>query len=187
MKLKLVYLLAVVVAVVSCQNSTVSPTIEYVNVWEDEMGQTHMSVCELDGFSLQSFSSSGKQYVSTKDAPTKRYVFNISPKTYFGDWHSAPSLQWVVTIAGSWYVRTTDGAKVNLPAGAILFNADVNAKVGHQSGVSQKYESSRVIVVQVTELPKNTTTTRKCSAGGYFKCDIKPNTEVVFSPPTYQF
>lgn len=173
MKSKFVYLLTVVVVAVSCQNASVAPTIPYVNVWEDEFGETHMSVCELDGFIPQSFSSSGQQYVSTNDMPTKRYVFNISPITYFGDFHSAPSLQWVVTISGSWYVRTSDGSIVNLPAGSILFNSDVNATKGHQSGVSKNYDSASVIVVQVTELPK-TILTHKCSAGGFFKCNIKP-------------
>lgn len=170
MKLKFVFLLTAIIVAVSCDSNS-TPTISYSNLWTDEDGVTHLSECELDGFDLQSFSTAAKQYVSTNDMPTKQYVFNIFPPKWFGDWHSAPSQQWVVTLAGSWYIRASDGSIVNLPTGAITFNNDKNATLGHQSGVSENYDSASVFVVQVTELPKNITT-RKCSAGGFWKRDI---------------
>lgn len=176
MEIQLVFLLTVAIVVVSSDIGS-NPTIPYINLWTDGAGETHLSQCELDEFNLTSFSTAAKQYVSNNDMDTKRYVFNIFPTNWFGDWHPAPSLQWVVTLSGSWFTRASDGSMVDLPAGAIIFNNDSNATLGHQSGVSENYQTASVLVVQVTALPKHISC-NKCSAGGAWVRDIVPSRKV---------
>lgn len=173
MKFRVVILLTVAFVAVSCKKNK-KPTIEYVNLWQDETGETHLSVCELNEFDLGVFyKNSDKSYMATNLMPTKDYVLNIFPKNWFGDWHTAPSLQWIITLTGNMFIRASDGSVVDLPPGSFTFNNDMNSTIGHQSGVSENSGTASAIFVQVTRLPEKVLT-HKCSAGGYWKCDLKP-------------
>lgn len=175
MKFKVVILLTVTIIAVSCKPHKV-PTIEYVNLWQDKAGETHLSVCELNEFDLGVFyKNSDKSYMATNLMPTKDYVLNIFPKKWFGDWHTAPSQQWIITLTGTMFIRASDGSVVELPPGSFAFNNDMNSPIGHQSGVSETSAkgTASAIFVQVTRLPKKVLT-HKCSAGGFWKHDIKP-------------
>ena len=146
--------------------------IGYWSLWSDEQGISHQSFCKLDDLTLQNFSVKGDpEWVSNHDMKTTRYVFNIMPRHWTGTWHKSPKPQWTTTLSGNWYIESMDGHRVELPAGTLSFGYDINAKntngkLGHLSGTVGD-EPTKILVVQVEDLPKNIQD-KRCLAGGAF-------------------
>ena len=40
-------------------------------------------------------------------------------------WHQCPTAQFVLTMAGSWYVNATDGSSIVMTAGDVLYQDDM--------------------------------------------------------------
>ena len=61
------------------------------------------------------------------------------PAGWIGEWHESPRAQWVVPLAGRWFLETQDGRRVEMGPGDIHFGQDrdtreVDGKKGHRSG-----------------------------------------------------
>lgn len=146
--------------------------IGYWSLWTDEKGVSHQSLCKLDSLSLQNFSVSGApEWVSTDDMKTSRYVFNIMPVGWKGNWHKSPQPQWVIPTEGKWYIESMDNHRVEFGPGELSFGYDSistlnDGKIGHLSG-NPGDVPARVLVVQVDSLPKNISD-KRCMAGGSF-------------------
>jgi len=146
--------------------------IGYWSLWTDEEGVSHQSLCKLDSLSLQNFSVSGApEWVSNDDMKTSRYVFNIMPVGWTGDWHKSPKPQWVIPTEGNWYIESMDNHRVEFGPGELSFGYDgisklKDGKIGHLSG-NPGDEPARVLVIQVDSLPKNISD-KRCMAGGSF-------------------
>lgn len=52
-------------------------------------------------------------------------------------WHHPPSPQIVVTLGGSWYIRTTDGVETQLPVGTVLFQDNIAAHPAAEPGTTK--------------------------------------------------
>lgn len=64
-------------------------------------------------------------------------------------WHSSPSVQFVVTLQGAWFVNTTDGGYVEMREGDVLFQDDFlgNAHGGkHYSGTLNNQPCNQLVV-----------------------------------------
>lgn len=124
------------------ETETVPPKLPYWHVWTDDDGITHQTRCELSGFELEPISEGvtpqWNNFLLTADA-TVAYV--LLPAGWVADWHENPKPQWIVPLAGSWYVETTDGVRVDMGLGEVSFGCDQNSKPdadgrkGHLSGV----------------------------------------------------
>lgn len=63
----------------------------------------------------------------------------VLPAGWVGDWHENPKPQWIIPLAGRWFVESMDGQRVEMGQGEISFGADQNTKEmdgrkGHRSG-----------------------------------------------------
>ena len=53
----------------------------------------------------------------------------FTQQTSENPWHQCPTTQFVVTLAGAWYVNTTDGGYVEMRKGDVLFQDDYKGLV----------------------------------------------------------
>lgn len=147
-----------------------SPSIPYWSVWADAQGVTHQTHCALRNLALQDFAHTDHpEWVSQQDHATKRYIFNIMPVGWIGNWHKNPEPQWIIPLSGRWFVKTTDGKTIKMSAGEMSFGGDqlaqmVNGKEGHISGSLGK-QPAKVMIIQLKESPENAVHP-ECAAGG---------------------
>ena len=94
--------------------------IRFTRLWVDNDGHTHLADCTVQGLK-KSGSFGTPQYVRDmlKVLPPQDLIF--TQQTGDNPWHQCPSPQLVVTLAGSWYIRTTDGGYVEMHAGDVLY------------------------------------------------------------------
>ncbi|AEI37458.1 hypothetical protein ZMO02_02700 [Zymomonas mobilis subsp. pomaceae] len=152
------------------EKSASPPAIPYWSVWADTEGVTHQTRCAVSNLQLEDFASSGNpEWVSQNDPASKRYVFNVMPVGWVGNWHKNPAPQWIIPLSGRWFVKTTDGKRLEMGPGEISFGGDQNAQIvngqqGHQSG-SVGNQPAKVIIIQLTQ-PIVGLSDPKCSGGG---------------------
>ena len=105
----------------------VEGVITYTHLWVDASGCTHLTECTMAGLDKVGYSGT-PQYVRLFDGkalPVKSVVFTQQ----FGDnpWHHPPSVQVVICLSGSWFVRTSDGSERTFNPGDVLFQDNVAA------------------------------------------------------------
>lgn len=66
-------------------------------------------------------------------------MVTVLPVGWIGSWHENPKPQWIIPLAGCWFVEAMDGTRVELGVGQLSFGADQNCreregKHGHRSG-----------------------------------------------------
>lgn len=122
-------------------NEPASPRIPYWHVWTDEAGVTHQTACELSAFKFESMGGkAAPQWNDRLLTSEASIVFAVLPIGWNGDWHENPKPQWIVVVAGRWFVETMDGTRVEMGVGEIAFGGDQNSKpdaqgrAGHRSG-----------------------------------------------------
>ena len=133
--------------------------IDYNQLWVGADGITHMAE-NLSFGSLEKKGYSGTpQYVrqfSKSDFTVKSVV--VTQMVGENPWHYAPSEQFVVTLAGAWYVRTSDGTTRVFKAGDVLYQdntrqhpaaVDGTQKAMHYRGVAPGYATCSQLVIQV--------------------------------------
>lgn len=137
--------------------------IEYNQLWVGADGTTHVAQGLKFGSLAKKGYSGTPQYVrqfGLSDFTVKAVVVT----QMFGEnpWHYAPSAQFVVTLSGAWYVRTSDGKTVVFRAGDVLFQDNTNAhpaaRAGtqdgmHFSGVAPGEATCSQLVIQVERKP----------------------------------
>mmetsp|Transcript_46751 Transcript_46751/g.109051 ORF Transcript_46751/g.109051 Transcript_46751/m.109051 type:complete len:197 (+) Transcript_46751:32-622(+) len=130
--------------------------INFTRLWVDEAGRTRLKRCQLPGLEKKgSFGTT--QYV-------RDLVGSVAPADLvftqqLGDnpWHPCPSPQFVVTLAGAWYINTTDGDYIEFNAGDLLYQDDSKGLI--VSGVEPVHYSGTIggpcnqLVISVSRSP----------------------------------
>lgn len=102
--------------------------ISYVHLWVDADGETHLEDCEVKNLTLKNLpGGESPQYVrSLTETVANLGATNTIVTQMIGPnpWHHCPQPQFVVVLAGSWYVNTTDGDQRHLPMGSWLWQDD---------------------------------------------------------------
>lgn len=128
---------AILLSLIPARASTTElPTegvIRFTRLWVSSSdGATHVKDCTVKGLK-QTGSFGTPQYVRDmlKTLPPTDLVF--TQQTGANPWHQCPSPQLVVTLAGHWYVNTTDGASVVFRPGDVLYQDDSKGLLVHGS------------------------------------------------------
>lgn len=128
----------------------------YTHLWVSKDGETHIKECRLSGFDLKKYADQ-PQYIKEGPAPSKIVFSQLDPGLE-QDLHCCPQVQFVVCLAGSWYVKTTDGTKKVFVPGDVLFQDNTkecpSAKPPqHYSGVVGS-EPNQQMIIQVDFKPE---------------------------------
>eukprot|EP00884_Botryococcus_braunii_P021570 jgi/Botrbrau1/8097/Bobra.0230s0022.2 len=95
------------------------PVFPYTQLWASKDGETHIQECLMNGFEYKKYASA-EQFVKAGGTPIKA-VFTELSRGFEQDLHCCPQVQLVITLKGSWYVKTTDGTKKVFSPGEVLF------------------------------------------------------------------
>lgn len=117
-----------------------APTLHYWHVWADEEGVSQQTRCALTHFARESMGGAAVQWNDRQAPAHATVVFTVLPVGWAGDWHENPQPQWIVPLAGRWFVETMDGTRTELGVGEVSFGgdqgciADAQGRKGHRSG-----------------------------------------------------
>lgn len=104
-------------------------TIRFNRLWVSADGKTHLKSCTVQNLTRTPLPG-GKtaQYVRSvgKAVPPSNLIF--TQQTGDNPWHQCPTTQFVVTLAGRWFVNTTDGESVVMGPGDVLFQDDFKGR-----------------------------------------------------------
>jgi len=100
--------------------------------------------------------NSGDQFNLTFAKGPVKILFSVLPADFDGDWHENPEPQWILPIAGGWWVETQDGKRIELREGDLSFGGDQNTSPdkngnrGHRSGVLDG-KPCKMMIVQLLD------------------------------------
>jgi hypothetical protein len=104
-------------------------TIRFNRLWVSADGKTHLKSCTVQNLTRTPLPG-GKtaQYVRSvgKAVPPSNLIF--TQQTGDNPWHQCPTTQIVVTLAGRWFVNTTDGDSVVMGPGDVLYQDDFKGR-----------------------------------------------------------
>jgi len=112
--------------------------VEYTHLWVSADGETHIKECTVSKLEPKGYSGA-PQMVRDGLPPPTNVVFTELSADFDNPWHVAPCAQWVVTLRGSWYVKTSDGTRREFGPGDVLFqdntfNSPCPKQAEHYSG-----------------------------------------------------
>jgi hypothetical protein len=134
------------------------PTVPYWHVWVDESGVSRQTRCELEHFALAGMSGAAPQWQDELGTFPTTLNVSVLPVGWIGDWHENPKPQWILPLAGRWYVETMDGQRIEMGCGDLSFGgdqgctADVDGRKGHRSGTLGN-EPAVLMLVQLEDIP----------------------------------
>ena len=117
-----------------------APRVPYWSQWTGTDG--HTTRCFVSDLESQAFAST-PQFVRRLPGTVESLLLSELPIGWVGDWHINPKRQWVVVLAGEYYMETSDGVGVTLKSGNVFFGGDQGAsakpgdpkRIGHISRV----------------------------------------------------
>ncbi|KAL2634763.1 hypothetical protein R1flu_006242 [Riccia fluitans] len=130
----------------------------YTQLWVDETGETHVQECQMTGFSLQNYSAYQQFVRDDFGGNATKFVFTELSVNLSQPLHSTPAVQFVITLAGSWYIKTTDGTYRAFQPGEVLFQD--NTKNSPAAKVPQHYSGQagdvpcQQFVLQINRQPE---------------------------------
>jgi hypothetical protein len=116
------------------------PQIDYWHLWTDEQGVSHQQLRALTAFTLKGVGPADPQWNDAQPRCESTTVFTVQPVGWVGEWHENPAPQWIVPLAGRWWVEAMDGTRVEMGPGELSFGEDQgctkgsDGKCGHRSG-----------------------------------------------------
>ena len=105
--------------------------IRYRQLWVSADGVTHIDEQECGKLETKDFTSTGGdaalQYVRAFSASDDFALTGLVVTQQVGEnpWHYCPSPQFVVTLEGSWYIRTSDGKTTTFKPGDVRLSASI--------------------------------------------------------------
>ncbi|XP_024373841.1 uncharacterized protein [Physcomitrium patens] len=130
----------------------------YYNLWASQDGETHFAACNMQGFNLTPYASL-PQYLRTDfGGEPIEMVFTELPVALDQPLHSPPQVQFVITLSGSWFTKTSDGTRHEYVAGDIMFqdntkNSSADKQPQHYSGTVGDVPCHQ-LVVQISRPPQ---------------------------------
>jgi hypothetical protein len=152
----------------TAQGAVDQKQITYSNLWADDAGKTHITKCVITGLHMAAFAAGAPYLYGIAPEDIDSVVFSIMPIGWFGDWHSAPGPQWVVTLSGQWQVQTTDSSTLVQGPGEFQFNSDQDSfskapggPVGHTARQVGSVPTVRMIIT-LKKMPGKSYTNQAC-------------------------
>jgi hypothetical protein len=130
----------------------------YYQIYASENGTTHFTLCRMHGFDLKAYSSKPQFTRSDFGGEVSKLVFTELAVGLEQELHTCPQVQFVVTLSGSWYVKTSDGTKHVFKPGDVLFqdntkDSPASDQPQHYSGVVGDKPCQQMIV-QLSRKPE---------------------------------
>jgi hypothetical protein len=115
------------------------PEIPYWHLWTDAAGMSHQTRCTLTEWDLQGVGGAAPQWNDKQAHSGAQVVFTVQPVGWVGEWHENPAPQWIVVLAGRWWVEAMDGTRIEQGPGEFSFGEDqgcteTDGRKGHRSG-----------------------------------------------------
>jgi hypothetical protein len=112
------------------------PQIEYVRLFVDDQGASHMEKNLKVDFEMKDFAPPAPAIGVSALQPASGCAFLSVPAGYIGDMHPSPKRQWVVFVSGQMEFETSDGDRFLGRPGSLVLLEDTSG-VGHRSTVSR--------------------------------------------------
>ena len=133
----------------------------YHHLWVDGEGVTHVKRnCLFSDLERKGYAGT-PQYVLDFVGKLRTKALVVTQQTGENPWHYCPSPQFVVTLAGRWYVKTGDGETLVMKPGDVLYQDNVKTHPMAEEGTrkAQHYSGARggpcnQMVVQVDRAPE---------------------------------
>jgi hypothetical protein len=131
-----------------------APRVPYWHLYTDEHGVSRQIRCFLSDFEMKSMKPpADPQWQGSKWRDTATVMVTVQPVGWIGEWHENPAPQWIVPLAGRWFVESMDGTRVEMGPGDLSFGGDqhtrpTNGRKGHRSGTVGD-EPAVLMVVQL--------------------------------------
>ncbi|HEY5204219.1 MAG TPA: cupin domain-containing protein [Roseiarcus sp.] len=134
------------------------PRTAYWRLYVDAKGVSRFEECALADYALKGVGPADPQWSDKMERGEATVVFTVQPVGWVGDWHENPAPQWIVVLAGRWWIESMDGFRVEQGAGEFSFGEDqgcheTNGKKGHRSGTIGD-EPCRLMTVQLHRAPR---------------------------------
>jgi len=129
------------------------PQVGYWHLWTDEAGITHQTHCRLTAFEIARVGTAAPQWNNRQPRSDATVVFTVQPVGWVGEWHENPAPQWIVVLAGRWWIESMDGTRVEQGPGEFSLGEDqgsilTDGRKGHRSGTIGT-EPARLMTVQL--------------------------------------
>jgi hypothetical protein len=114
--------------------------VAYWHLWTDDGGLSRQTRCLMTTFQKKAIQpQAAPQWIGALEKDHMTVFFTVLPVNWVGDWHENPRPQWIIPLAGRWFVESMDGQRVEMGPGEISFGEDQktrqhNGKRGHLSG-----------------------------------------------------
>lgn len=115
------------------QDINVAEPVSYARIYADSAGETHFSD-ELLTFQLVDYAPPAPPISVSEVFAAQNVSFISSPEGWFGDWHPAPRIQFILVLVGELEVEVSDGEVRRLGPGSLCLLEDTAGK-GHASRV----------------------------------------------------
>lgn len=117
-----------------------SPQVSYWHLWADDDGISRLTASTMTEFELKSMQPpADPQWQGKETSGPMTMLVTVQPIGWIGAWHENPKPQWIVPLAGRWFVESMDGTRVEMGPGELSFGGDQHCverdgKRGHRSG-----------------------------------------------------
>ena len=117
-----------------------APVTAFWHLWTDSEGVSHHRRCQLTAFHLERIGAAAPQWNNQQPPGQATVVFTVQPIGWIGEWHENPAPQWIVPLAGRWWVEAMDGQRIEMGPGDLSFGEDLRCmqdaqgRRGHRSG-----------------------------------------------------
>lgn len=159
------------------------PTISYWDNWVDTKGISHLTKCRISAF--HPFTAVDKP--SQTPAPTQQNAQNqafiwdgvkhhgkgyaivttiVQPPQWTNKWENTPHVQWIIPLAGTYFIETMDGTRVELNPGDVILNEDIGSirdKNGHQGHLAGTVGKEPVALINLQFKGLNQPTHKACT------------------------
>ena len=105
--------------------------MKYYRMYSDASGESHLGEVQVEQNLVNAAPPAPPLYLS-KFNSASMYGFYSAEPGWYGDWHPAPSRQFMVLLSGEVKVETSDGDVVLLRPGDVILLEDTWGK-GHRS------------------------------------------------------
>lgn len=106
----------------------------YVQLWVSADGESHIKECKMSGFKTQTYSSMPQFVKDEFGGQPEKIIFTELSVGLEQPLHTCPQVQFVITLSGSWYIKTTDGEKHVFKPGEVLFQDNTKTSPAQKLG-----------------------------------------------------
>jgi hypothetical protein len=84
------------------------PVMPFFHLRTGSDGTSRLERCSMTGFALESIGGgAAPQWMRDCPGEVEAVKFAVLPRGWVGEWHESPKPQWVVPLAGRWFLERT--------------------------------------------------------------------------------